>query len=358
MIQVSQNELLSAIKAVKGAVASRSSSMPILKHVLIDAQQDSLVLTATDLSMAIRSTCYAQTGDDALSLAVPAQILLDLVSGAGDDVTLEQSGTKLKVASGTHKATIHGIAAEEFPIIPTMENPMTMKARILLAAVSRVIFAASTDEYRPILSGILFRCEDGHLLLGAADGFRLSMETCDVDLPNVTAIIPACAMNQVVKAAKNAADIELALTKSQAFFRANGVTVITQLLVGIFPDLAQVVPSSCKTRVVVDTKQLLSALRLAVFARESNFIVRLNIKHDSMDISSSSAESGKGLSTIPIQEIDGPPLEVAFNVNYLTQAITAAGTEQIAMEFAGDHKPLKLHVDNWVHALMPMNLDA
>ena len=119
----------------------------------------------------------------------------------------------------------------------------------------------------------------------------------------------------------------------------------------------QVVPQSHKTRVVVDTRQLLSALRLAVFAKENNFIVCLNIEHDGMSISSSSAESGKSLSTMPIQEMDGPPLEIAFNVHYLTQAIAAAGTEQIAMEFGESHKPLKLHMGNWIHALMPMHLD-
>jgi DNA polymerase-3 subunit beta len=374
-VTVLQENIARGLGIVSRAVSPRST-LPVLANIMIATDEGRLRLSATNLEMGI--TCWiAARIEDEGSTTVPARTLADLVNTLpGDQValTLDASTQTLNVRSGTSTNDIKGIDAQEFPPmpVPDMEGAVQLNVVDFREMIHQVAFAASTDEARPVLMGVLVIVEGDKITMAAADGFRLSVRSAMLSAPapqSVNIIVPARALNELARIASDGEEsISMVVPKGrgQVVFRVKDAELVSQLIDGTFPDYQQIIPRSYKSRTLVSTASLLKACKQAeIFAREGSNVARLDIKaaQDEMEpseveISATSEETGKN-ETIVEATVDGSSVLIAFNVKYLREALEIIKTPNVALETSAANAPGVIRPvgeDDFLHVIMPMHL--
>lgn len=359
-----KQELLEALKIANRAVA-RHAFWPVLSHVKLEVVgEGQLELSATDLETRIDHRLAVRVAEPG-AMTVPARLFTDLIGALPDrDMVLTQDGDALEVACGSHVAHVKGFNADEFPTPPTFQGEPSAKipAGLLGSMLDKALIAVADDESRPILTGVYVMLEGEGLLLAAADGFRLSVCKAHLDGPAreepIAAIVPGPALESLAQLLGDD-DVHLSLSGNQALFRLPDADLACQLIEGRFPDYNRIIPESHKTRTVVNTGALLRACRTAnIFARAEMEIVKLSIGTQRIVMSASSAEHGDTEVEVDA-EGEGPPLDIAFNVGFLMDALSAVGTERVSIETTMASSPATikpLGPDDFVHVLMPMHL--
>ena len=374
-VTVLQENIARGLGIVSRAVSPRST-LPVLANILIATDEGRLRLSATNLEMGI--TCWiAARIEDEGSTTVPARTLADLVNTLpGDQValTLDASTQTLNMRSGTSTNDIKGIDAQEFPPmpVPDMEGAVQLNVVDFREMIHQVAFAASTDEARPVLMGVLVIVEGDKITMAAADGFRLSVRSATLSAPapqSVNIIVPARALNELARIASDGEEsISMVVPKGrgQVVFRVKDVELVSQLIDGTFPDYQQIIPRSYKSRTLVSTASLLKACKQAeIFAREGSNVARLDIKAaqgemepSEVEISATSEETGKN-ETIVEATVDGSGVLIAFNVKYLREALEIIKTPNVALETSAANAPGVIRPvgeDDFLHVIMPMHL--
>jgi len=287
-VTVLQENLARGLSVVSKAVSPRST-LPVLANVLIASDEGRLRLSATNLEMGI--TCWIPARiDEEGSTTVPARTFVDLVSTLPSDqvlLKLDPQTQTLNVRGGTSTNDIKCIDAQEFPPLPVPDFDGAVQINVgdFREMIHQVVFAASSDEARPVLMGVLVQVDKDKLTMAAADGFRLSVRKAVLSTPSagsVSAIVPAQALKELARVATDADEpIYMVLPKGrgQVVFRVKDVEVVSQLIDGTFPDYQQIIPRSYKSRTLVSTSSLLKACKQAeIFAREGSNVARFNIK--------------------------------------------------------------------------------
>jgi len=357
------------------AVATRST-LPITQNILLATEQSRLKLAATNLEMA--TTCWigAKVEQEG-SITIPARLLIDFVNSLPNDlieVTLPPDSHTLELKSGRFQAHINGIDAEDFPPIPQVSDGITTNigAIALREGITQVVFAAATEESRPVLTGINTEFEGEQLNLAAADGFRLAVHKTTLGSAvsqKTSVIIPARSLselNRLVGDQEEPVEIITNQQKSQILFRLKNAELVSQLIQGSFPNYSQVIPQSYTTRAVVDINQFLQVIKMSsIFARDASGIVRLVINQGNeltpgkMTVSAQAEEVGGNVSEIDAL-VDGEEAKIAFNVKYLYDVLSVLHqheTAQVALEVTTPSSPgviRPIGVDNYVHVIMPM----
>jgi DNA polymerase III subunit beta len=373
-VTVLQENLARGLGIVSRAVSPRST-LPVLANVLIATDEGRLRLSATNLEMGITCWIGAKIEEDG-STTVPARTLADLVGTMPDPqvvLTLNPQNQTLNVRSGASTNDIKGIDAQEFPPLPVpdFEDAIQINVSDFKEMIHQVAFAASTDEARPVLMGVLLTVEKDQITMAAADGFRLSVRKAALSssVPSqVSAIIPARALNELARIAADGEQmIQMVLPKGrgQVVFRVKDAELVSQLIDGTFPDYQQIIPRSHKSRTLVSTASLLKACRQAeIFAREGSNVVRLNIKTNGemqpgeVEISAHSEETGSN-ETLVEATVDGIPLLIAFNVRYLREVLEVVKSPNVAIETSAQNAPgvvKPVGDDDFLHVIMPMHL--
>ena len=374
-VTVLQENLARGLGTVSKAVSPRST-LPVLANVLIASDEGRLRLSATNLEIGI--TCWIPARiDEEGSTTVPARTFSDLVSTLpGDQVLLKldpQTQT-LNVRGGSSTNDIKCIDAQEFPPmpVPDFDGAVQINVGDFREMIHQVAFAASSDEARPVLMGVLVQVDKDKLTMAAADGFRLSVRKAVLSTPSaapVSAIVPAQALKELARVATDSEEpIYMVLPKGrgQVVFRVKDVEVVSQLIDGTFPDYQQIIPRSYKSRTLVSTSSLLKACKQAeIFAREGSNVARLNIKSaqgemqpSEVEISATSEETGKN-ETIVEATVDGSGLLIAFNVKFLREALEVIRTPNVALETSAPNAPgvvKPVGDDQFLHVIMPMHL--
>ena len=299
-VTVLQENLAHGLGIVSRAVSSRST-LPVLANVLIASDEGRLRLSATNLELGI--TCWVSARiEQEGSTTVPARTFSDLVNTLpGDQVMLllDAKTQTLNVRGGTSTNDIKCIDAQEFPPLPVpdLEGAVQLNVADFREMIQQVAFAASTDEARPVLMGVLVQVEKDKLTMAAADGFRLSVRKAALSSPAsapLTAIVPARALTELARVASDGDEpIYMVAPKGrgQVIFRVKDVEVVSQLIDGTFPDYQQIIPRKYSSRTLVSTAALLKACKQAeIFAREGSNVARLNIKSASSDLQPSEVE--------------------------------------------------------------------
>jgi DNA polymerase-3 subunit beta len=374
-VTVLQENLARGLGVVSKAVSPRST-LPVLANVLIASDEGRLRLSATNLEMGI--TCWIPARiDEEGSTTVPARTFVDLVSTLPSDqvlLKLDPQTQTLNVRGGTSTNDIKCIDAQEFPPLPVPDFDGAVQINVgdFREMIHQVVFAASSDEARPVLMGVLVQVDKDKLTMAAADGFRLSVRKAVLSTPSagsVSAIVPAQALKELARVATDADEpIYMVLPKGrgQVVFRVKDVEVVSQLIDGTFPDYQQIIPRSYKSRTLVSTSSLLKACKQAeIFAREGSNVARFNIKTSQGDmqpseveISATSEETGKN-ETIVEATVDGGGLLIAFNVKFLREALEVIRTPNVALETSAPNAPgvvKPVGDDQFLHVIMPMHL--
>lgn len=366
-----QENLSRGLSIVGRAVATRTT-LPITLNVLLSTDQGRLKLSATDLEVAISTWIGVQIEEEG-AITVPARLLSEFVNSLpADRIDIESSnqplGLSLKCAR--FEASVNGNAAEDFPPIPGVESGVIGKIEIetLREAISKVVFAAATDDSRPVLTGVKVEMGGDDFTFAAADGFRLAVYRGKLaqSVPDdVEFIIPARALAEVNRLATGqSAPVEFTVTpsKSQALFRLDNVELVSQLVQGTFPNYSQLIPQEHQARVVVDQGQFLRATKTAaIFARDGSGIIRLQVGGDGegkLRISSRAEEVGENQGEIDatVEAAEGES-KIAFNSRYLSEVLDVMGSGEVALETTSPSSPGVLRQigrDSYVHVVMPM----
>ena len=374
-VTVLQENLARGLSIVSKAVSPRST-LPVLANVLIASDEGRLRLSATNLELGITCWIPARIEEEG-STTVPSRTFNDLVSTLPSDqvsLKLDVKTQTLNVRGGTSTNDIKCIDAQEFPPLPVpdLEGAVQINSGDFRDMIHQVAFAASTDEARPVLMGVLVQVDKDKLTLAAADGFRLSIRTAILSSPvsaSVSAIIPAQALKELARVATDGeAPIYMVLPKGrgQVVFRVKDVEVVSQLIDGTFPDFQQIIPRKYNSRTLVSTSSLLKACKQAeIFAREGSNVARLNIKSaqgemqpSEVEISATSEETGKN-ETIVEATVDGSGVLIAFNVKFLREVLEVIKSPNVALETSAANAPGVVRPvgdDDFLHVIMPMHL--
>jgi DNA polymerase-3 subunit beta len=370
-----QENLAKGLSIVSRAVASRSTTLPVLSNVMLSTDNGRLRLSATNLEIGINTWIGAKVEEDG-AITVPARTFGDLVNTLPPDrIDLELSvrTQTLHVRCGRSEANIKGIDAQEFPIIPTPEGTghILIEPESLGRMINQVAFAAATDESRPMLTGVLTKFDQDQLTMAAADGFRLSVRYAPVSTPvsdPIQILIPAKALTELVRISggqEDPVEVTISPTRNQILFRLENTDLVAQLIDLQFPDYDQIIPKRSNTRTVVNTDELLKAGRAAnIFAREAANTVRIHIVPGEeltpghVSIAARSDETGDNLAEIDAT-VEGEEIEIAFNVRYLLDVLSVIDSQQIALETMSPSSPGVIRLvgdEDFIHVIMPMHI--
>lgn len=365
-----QENLARGLSIVGRAVPVRST-LPQASHVLLETEEGRLKLVATDLTIAV--TCWiGATVEEEGSVTVPARLLTDFVSSLPNeriDLTVQGRGKQLHIECARNEATIAGMDAADFPPVPSVADGLTLALSpdVLRGAITKVQFAAATDDTRPVLTGIHTLAEGDTLTLAAADGFRLAVHHLPLDqevAEKVEVIIPARALREVERLiGEQNEPVEMAINaaRSQVMFRMQSVELVATLIQGTFPNYSQLIPQSFSTRAEVDMKQFLQETRIAaIFARDGAGIVRLQMDPDSgngkLTISARAEEIGDHRGEIDVK-LEGEASKIAFNSRYLQDVLSVLESPQVLLETTSPSSPGVIRPvgdERYVHVVMPM----
>ncbi len=374
-VTVLQENLAHGLGIVSRAVSPRST-LPVLSNILVASDEGRLRLSATNLELGITCWITARIEQEG-STTVPARTFSDLVNTLPGDQVLLSLDTKtqtLNVRGGTSTNDIKCIDAQEFPPLPVpdLEGAVQLNVADFREMIQQVAFAASTDEARPVLMGVLIQVDKDKLTMAAADGFRLSVRKATLSTPApapLTAIIPAKALTELARVASDGEETIYMIVpkgRGQVVFRVKDVEVVSQLIDGTFPDYQQIIPRKYTSRTLVSTASLVKACKQAeIFAREGSNVARLNIKSSNgelqpseVEITATSEETGKN-ETIVEATVDGSGVLIAFNVKFLREALEVIKTPNVALETSAANAPGVVRPvgdEEFLHVIMPMHL--
>ena len=374
-VTVLQENLARGLGIVSRAVSPRST-LPVLSNVLIASDEGRLRLSATNLELGITCWIPARIEQDG-STTVPARTFSDLVNTLPTDqvmLALDSKTQTLNVRGGTSTNDIKCIDAQEFPPLPVpdLEGAVQLNVADFREMIQQVAFAASTDEARPVLMGVLIQVEKDKLTMAAADGFRLSVRKATLSAPAsapISVIVPARALTELARVASDGEETISMVTpkgRGQVVFHVKDIDVVSQLIDGTFPDYQQIIPRKHTSRTLVSTSALLKACKQAeIFAREGSNVARLNIKSadgdlkpSEVEMTATSEETGKN-ETIVEATVDGSGVLIAFNVKFLREALEVIKTPNVALETSAPNAPGVIRPvgdEEFLHVIMPMHL--
>jgi DNA polymerase-3 subunit beta len=410
-----QENLNWGLGIVGRAVAARTT-LPITNNILLETDQSRLKLVATNLEMAIVCWIGAKVEEEG-TITVPAKLLTEFIKSLPEDkvdVTMAPKTKTLSVRCARYEARISGLDARDFPPIPTVEQGLTTSIDVesLRQAISQVVFAAASEESRPVLTGVDAKFEGSTLTLAAADGFRLAVYKLPLSNPvaqKIEVIIPSKTLAELNRlmggqsedplrvstttksgtteyseglrvsvttksgateysegsAAKGNETVQVTLNpnKSQVLFKLRNIELVSQLIQGTFPQYEQLIPTTIGTKATVDVSEFLRATRTAaIFARDGTGIVRLivnpggDLTPGKLTISARSEEIGEDVGDIDAI-VQGNEAKIAFNGKYLTDVLNVIKEAQVCLETSSPSSPGVLKPvgsDNYVHVVMPM----
>ena len=367
-LRAERAEFAEAVSWATRTVGARVT-LPALSGVLLEASEGKLTCRATDLEVAAEVTIPVQI-DQPGRVLLPGRLLSQLVARFPEaPVHLTAEPDRVEITCGRATFHVRVMQVEDFPTIagPGEDAPQgVVKADAFARLVSQVSRAASTDEGRPVLTGVSLEAADGVLTAAATDSYRLAIRTLAWEQAvDGTALVPSRSLQEAAKAASEVGgSVTIALEEGQVSFLFGDRRLTTKLIEGTFPNYRALLPDAHETTVVVDREGLVEALqRVAIVAMgQANTPVSLTFGDGSVDLQATNQEMGDAAEALPA-EIDGETLTISFNPAFLLSGLEATGTERIRIELRDGLKPAVLRphaddgqVDDLIYLLMPMRV--
>jgi DNA polymerase III subunit beta len=369
-----QENLKRGLAVASHAVAGKST-LPVLSNVLLATDGGRLKIASTNLEIGLTHWIGAKVEEQG-AITVPAKLFSDVVGGLPNDkieLSLDARTQTLNLRCARFESNIKGIEADEFPVIPTIagaEPTAVVPSELLKSAIEQVAFAAAKDDSRPVLAGVLVKLRNNELVMVAADGFRLALRT--IQLPEPVAaptemIVPARALIELRSILSDDDQVEMTVTPNggQVLFHTPTTDLVSRLIEGRFPDYERIIPQRFATRTVLETSELLKAVKLSsYFALSSANIVKLTIhsggdlQPGKLQLSANAAEVGDNKGEIDGQ-VSGEDGTLALDVRYLTEALGAIKTAQVALETQTAQSPgvfRPVGQEGYIHIVMPMTV--
>ncbi|MDQ3710549.1 MAG: DNA polymerase III subunit beta [Actinomycetota bacterium] len=325
------------------------ATLPALSGVRLEVSGDRLVLSSTDLEMASELSIPVQAESDGVAL-VPGRLLGDVVRSLPNAaVSAEAARERLHLACGRAQFDLRLMPAEDFPSLPEPgPDAVTavMKAEEFARTVAQVARAASADDARPVLTGVQLEATTQGLTASATDSYRLAVRTVPWDQGTErTVLVPRRALEEARRSAELlGSEVRLLLEAGQVTFAFGDRRLTSRLIEGKFPDVRQLIPAGSERRLLVDRAELMEVAKRVAVVGDANTTatpVTLHLTADSVRVTAGSGEVGQAEESMPGQ-LEGEPLQIAFNPRYLTDGLDAAGSERVVLEFRDELKPAVL----------------
>jgi DNA polymerase III subunit beta len=356
-----RDALSEALQTVQRGVSSRPG-IPALTGVLMEARsQGSLTLSTTDLEVSTRLTIDVQVTEDGVAL-VPARLLVDTVKSLSDaPVDFEADQSQARIRCAAYEGALRLLPAEDFPTLqPPAGTRIVVDAATFAEAVGQVARAASRDDARPVLTGVLFEVSREGVTLVSTDSYRLAVrELIATAAGEAKSIVPERALSEAGRAAQSVekGQIEVFVDESQASFQIGQFMLTSRLIEGEFPNYRQLLPEAYENRLTVSRQQLTDAVRrVGLLARDTSPI-RMEFNALGVKLSSSSPDLGQAVEAVEAR-YEGEDVTAAFNPHYLADGLAAATGETVRLEVRDGLKPgvVRGESDDFTYLVMPVRL--
>lgn len=361
----STGELSQRLQVVARAVSSRTS-VQILGGILLEATTDSLRLSATDMEISARLSLTAQV-DEPGSAVVPGRLLLDIVRLLdAPDTAIEYQPERglMSLGAGSTSYQLHTYNPADFPRLPEIDESRLFEVdRVaFLDTVSRVSRAASRDESRPVLTGILVRFEAGKVIMAATDSYRLSVKETPLERgpsEEVEAIVPARALAELSRAAQGAQSgtLSIGIQENQVVFDADGSWLTARRIDGQFPNYRQLLPESFEAELVLPREELLDAVRRTGIMAQRKAPLRLRFEAGELTISAQTPDVGEARESLPVAYA-ADPIEIGFNADFFRDGLESIADDTVRLRLISPLRPGIIHGegDDFTYLVMPIRL--
>jgi DNA polymerase-3 subunit beta len=367
-LSVPRDSLSAGLQLVGRAVSSRGT-LPSLGGILLIAGDGSVTLRATDMELALSRTLADANVATEGSALLPGRLVADVVrSLPPGDVSLEVRSEQrdVEVAGGAARFHLRTLPAEDFPRLPEFDGEaVKLPAAPLGATIELVARAASRDEVRPILTGVLVQAQENRLTMVATDSYRLSVKHAELEQPvgqELEANVPARALRELARiiSAESPQEVEIAMPRNQVVFRAAGVTLSSRLIEGQFPSWRQLIPESFEHEVRLPREEFLEITRRISQLAQRNAPLRLAFAEGELTVAAETPDIGDASESMPAP-YSGEPLEIAFNPQFLIDGADSVGSEEVALQLSSPLRPGLLRPvdgDDFSYLVMPIRLNA
>lgn len=360
--KIEKSALLQGLQTVQNIVSMRST-LPILTNVLVKAEKNGLFLTTTDLDVSVRCSIEAEvakTGASTLPARKLTSIVRELPEGAveveiddKDVATLECNASYFKII---------GLSEDEFPPVPAPEGKYCyhLDQGAFREMLRKTSYAASTDETRFVLNGVLLSFKGGKLTTVATDGRRLALVEQEVEFPKeaeTEVVLPTKAVTELLHILGEEGELRIYPKDSQIIFEFNGVMLASKLVEGTYPNYRQVIPNQSEQHIVIERESLLTAMRrVALLSNDKSNATKLTFAKNNLIVSISTPDVGEARETVPIK-YTGKELTVAFNADYMIDPLRNLTTDEVYLELTDDLSPGVLKCEQpFLYVLMPMRI--
>jgi DNA polymerase-3 subunit beta len=358
-----KDELTRALSLVGRAVSTRAS-VQVLGGVLLRAGEGQLELAATDMELSLRLAVECEVEGEGAVVA-PGRLLVDLARLLPEsEVVLQHDPGQgiLEITCGAASYKLNTYSAEDFPKLPDVSEAQTFTVDrpAFLETVSRVARAASRDESRPVLTGILVRFEGDKLVMAATDSYRLSVKETELTgagASDLEAIVPARALTELSRIAQDAVELQIGVQENHVLFGAGGVWLTTRRIDGQFPNYKQLLPETFEHEVKLPREEFLEVVRRTSVMAQRNSPIRLRFAEGEVTVSAQTQEVGEAKETLPVP-FTGEPLEIGFNPEFLRDGLESVDADEVALQLISSLRPglIRSPEENFAYLIMPIRL--
>src|SRR4051795_9277497 len=352
-LTITREQLQEGLVAVAASVPAKTT-LPILSNILLEATKDGIRLSGTDLDIAV-STTVAASVDQEGAITLPARKLVEIVRELPSAaIRLTASGEqRVTIECGRSKFRLLGLPREEFPAFPgvKVEGGWRAPAKDLQKLISHVAFAASTEESRPILNGVLWELRPEKMRMVATNGHRLAR--MDVPTPasggagTADLIVPPKALEQIRRLFASDDEIEIAKSDNHLGFRSPTTQVFSRLIEGPYPNYEQVIPRENDKSATVDKAAMAAALRrMSVVASDQTHRIRLAFSGGNVKFSVQTPDLGEAQDELAVT-YEGEPLEIGFNAMYLLEILKYMPTDEVRFTFKAPERATTIEPVGW-----------
>jgi len=361
-ITVGKDELVQALGVVSRAVSTRTS-VQILSGILLEAAGGELRVAATDMELSLRATVSAQLEGDG-SIVLPGKTLVDIARLLpADEVTIEHKPTEsvVHITSGSASYTLHTYNPEDFPRLPDVAAVQTfaVEREALLETIQRVARAASRDESRPVLTGILVQFGAGKLVMAATDSYRLAVKETPLEstAPELEAIVPSRALQELARIASSGDTVDVGVHENQVVFTADGVWLTTRRIDGQFPNYRQLLPEQFEHELTLPRTEVLEIVRRASVMIQRATPLQMRFAEGELTVIARTHEVGESKESMPVA-FTGDTLEIGFNADFLRDGLESVDGDDIRFKLISPLRPAVLQGDGdeFTYLVMPIRL--
>jgi DNA polymerase III subunit beta len=357
-----RDEFVRQLSVVSRALSLRST-VQILSGILLESAGERLVLAATDMELSLQSSLQAGV-DEPGKVVIPGRLLADLARLLpNEEVAIAHRSEEgvVEVTCGAANYKLHTYGAEDFPRLPDASGAalFTIDRAALVNTAVKVSRAASRDESRPVLTGILVRFEPGKVVMAATDSYRLSVKETPLegDAPELEAIVPARALGELARIAQGDGELQLGVHENQVVFTVGGTVLTSRRIDGQFPNYSQLLPETFEHELTIAREEFLEVVRRTAVMSQRNSPLRLRFAEGELTVSAQTQDLGEAHESMPVP-FAGEPLEIGFNPDFLREGIESIEGDELRLKLISPLRPglIQAAGDDYWYLIMPIRL--